>query len=488
MAYDDSFLDNGVRPNRYSEMNPLPEDPNAPKPVDGRVDITFDNEGMLANMILFPALNGGRPITAEKVIAELHKNGIVEGIDDYDIKDMVEGQVYETPICCARAIPPKRGKNGFVSFRYDKERKIKPKHDEYGVVDFHELDSIVPIRKGDIIADITLPTPGEPGMNIFGKPLPAEPGIAAKVAVGKNTILTADGKNIVSACDGHIVYGTGCFVVEDTVTIRDDLDLAVGNINFFGDVCIKGNVMEGFAINAGKNVRIDGSVFGGEITAGGDINIVGGAINAKIRCEGNAKIGFCENADIVVKGNIESKQFAFCNIFCYGALTAKGAKGVIVGGKITSMHDITAGIIGSEKYTSTEINIGDGSVMFAQKCDAEAELEEAENVFDSAVRNLDFLKHRKSVQGGLLTDAQQKQVKIETQNKLFYSMRKKELRQLIEQLEEDIRNKDSLCCRCQGKIYPGARFCINFLTMEITETYTRSTVTIVDEKLAVVPN
>lgn len=485
MAFDEKFED---RLNNLSNEDLVPADKKKPPKVDGRVEITCDQEGMVANMVLYAPLNGGRPVTADMVIAELNKNGVVEGIDDFDISDMIKDEVYETPICVARAIPPRRGKNGFVTFRFDKEHKLKPKHNEFGIADYRELNSIVPIRKGDVIADITLPTPGEPGVNIFGKPIPAEPGIAAKVTVGKNTALTADGKNIVAAVDGHIVYGTGCFVVEDTVTVKSDLDISIGNISFFGDVHVRGNVMEGFTITAGKNVRIDGTIFGGEITAGGNITIVGGCLNTKVDCEGNFTAGFCENAEITAKGNVEAKQFAFCDVFSYGSVVAKGMTGAIVGGKITSMHDLTAGIIGSEKYTATEINVGDGSVIYARKRVAEADLEESNEAYETACKNLEFLKHRKSVQGGLLTEAQQRQMKTETQNKLFHSMRKREMVQLIAQLDEDIKNKDALKAKCTNIIYPGARFCINFLTLEVTEKSSRSTVTIVDDKLAVVPN
>lgn len=485
VAFDESISDRV--PNTRSKEEPMTSGEGSPV-ADGRVDITVDPEGTIANMVLFPPLNGGRPVTAEQVIDELHKAGVVEGIDDFDIKDMVADGVYETPICVARAIPPKRGKNGFVTFRYDKEHKLKPKQNEFGIANYRELNSIVPIRKGAVIADITLPTMGEPGMNVFGKVIPAEPGTAAKVTVGKNTAVTADGKAIVASVDGHILYGTGCFIVEDTVTIKADLDISIGNINFFGDVHIRGNVMEGFSITAGKNVKIDGTIFGGEITAGGNINIVGGCLNTKIDCEGNVYAGFCENAIITAGGNVESKQFAFCDVFCHGALTAKGMTGAIVGGKITSMHDVTAGIIGSEKYTATEINIGDGSVIFARKKQAESELEDSTEAYNTACKNIEFLKHRKERQGGLLTEAQQKQIKTETQNKLFHSMRKKELTKLIEQLDEDLKNKDALSAKCTNIIYPGARFCINFLTLEITKAATRSTVTIVDDKLTVVPN
>ena len=67
-------------------------------------------------------------------------------------------------------------------------------------------------------------------------------------------------------------------------------------------------------------------------------------------------------------------------------------------------------------------------------------------------------------------------------------MRKKELGDLIAQLDEDIKNKDALSAKCTGVIYPGAKFCINFLTLEVTEKAVRSTVTILKDNIAVIPN
>lgn len=480
MAFDESIID------KIPPKELLPQTEDGLPAIDGRVSVTADPEGMLANMVLYAPQNGGRPITTEKVLEELKNNGITTGIDEFDINDMIEAQVYETPVCVARAIPPKRGQNGSIVYKFDKDHKLTPQRDEFGICNYRELNSIVPIRKGEIIAVITLPTEGTPGENIYGKPIPAEAGIPAKYTVGRNTMLTADEKMIVAACDGHILFSKGGFIVEDTVTVKTDLDISIGNINFFGDVHIKGNVMEGFTVNAGRNVRIDGSVFGSEIVAGGKVTIVGGCIGSTVRCEGSADIGFCENATIRAEGNVVSKQFAFCDVFCYGALTAKGTNGVIVGGKITSMHDINAGIIGSDKYTPTEINIGDGSVLFNKKCEAEALLKDVKKSLDNAVRNLDFLKFRKKQQAGILTDAQQKQVKVETRAKLLNSMRRKELEDEIRQLDEDIKGKDNLCARVTGIIYPGAKFCVNFLTLEITEKTKRSRVTIVDDKLTTV--
>ncbi|MDE6726674.1 MAG: FapA family protein, partial [Oscillospiraceae bacterium] len=210
-------------------------------------------------------------------------------------------------------------------------------------------------------------------------------------------------------------------------------------------------------------------------------------INTKLTCDGNVDIGFCENSEIFVKGDITSKQFAFCTVFCYGAVTAKGPTGVIAGGKVTSMHDVNAGIIGSMKYTPTEVYIGDGSVLFARKREAEADMKESVRIFETAVKNLAFLKQRKTNQGGTLTESQQRQFRAETQSKLFHSMRINELQVLIDKLEEDIKHKDALRANVTGKIYPGSKFIINFLTLEISDLVSHSCVTIVNDKIAALP-
>lgn len=461
-------------------------DENAIIKIDSRVEIKSDDGGKSAIVCIHSPQNGGADVTEEMMRTEIKNFGIVHGLDEIAYKMLIKDKMYEHPVIIAKATQPKNGENGYITFRFDKEHKLKPHQNEFGVADYRELDAIVPIHKNEIIADIVLPGEGVPGKDIFGNEIPPQPGVAAKVSLGKNTLLTTDGLQIVASCDGHIVFGNGSFQVEEAVTIKTDLDISVGNISFFGDVHIKGNVMEGFSVNAGKNVKIDGSVFGGEITAGGDVTIVGGCINSKLTCDGNADIGFCENSEIFAKGDLSSKQFAFCNAFCYGGVTAKGPTGVISGGKVTSMHDVNAAIVGSSKYTPTEIYIGDGSVLFARKREAEAGLMESVRIFDSAVKNLSFLKQRKAAQG-LLTEPQQRQFRMETQNKLFHSMRINELQMLIEKLEQDIMNKDALRAVVTGKIYPGVKFIINFLTLDITDVTSHSYVTIVNNKIDTIP-
>ena len=108
-------------------------------------------------------------------------------------------------------------------------------------------------------------------------------------------------------------------------------------------------------------------------------------------------------------------------------------------------------------------------------------------IFETAVKNLAFLKQRKSMQGGALTEPQQRQFRTETQNKLFHSMRINELQALIDKLDDDIKNKDNLRANVSGRIYPGSKFIINFLTLEVTELASHSYVTIVGDRIEALP-
>ena len=59
----------------------------------------------------------------------------------------------------------------------------------------------------------------------------------------------------------------------------EEVNPSIGNINFAGDVVIKGNVGAGSVIKATGDVIIHGFVESAEITAGGDVEI-GLGVNA----------------------------------------------------------------------------------------------------------------------------------------------------------------------------------------------------------------
>ena len=72
-------------------------------------------------------------------------------------------------------------------------------------------------------------------------------------------------------------------------------------------------------------------------------------------------------------------------------------------------------------------------------------------------------------------------MKTETQNKVFYSVKRKELEEYIAQLEADLKHRDDLCAKVTGTIFPGSKFCINYLTLDATEVYNRSKVCVIND-------
>lgn len=96
-----------------------------------------------------------------------------------------------------------------------------------------------------------------------------------------------------------LVYTNGSFCIEESLLIRGDVDVSSGNIDFIGDIMVKGNVMEGFSVTSKKNVTIFGTVTNGTVTADGDITIKLGSINSKLRSEkGSIKLDFCQNSSV----------------------------------------------------------------------------------------------------------------------------------------------------------------------------------------------
>ena len=96
------------------------------------------------------------------------------------------------------------------------------------------------------------------------------------------------------------------------------------------------------------------------------------------------------------------------------------------------------------------------------------------------------MKSRKKIQGGALTDMQARQMKTETQNKVYFSVRRKDLQGYIAQLDADLKHRDDLCAIVNNKIYPGSHFCINYLSLDITDTFGRSRVCIIDDTVQIV--
>jgi len=264
-------------------------------PIDGTINLEVDDKFMNARLSIQPAKNGGREVTEQMVRDAMAMQGIRYGVDEKAFKDAFSNGGLSVQL--AKGDPPVDGKNGYLTYHFERKSGAQMKADEFGNVDFRDLGLIQNIEKDTIIADIFAETPGSPGRDIRGIELPQYPGKPAKITVGNGVALSEDGTHIKAAIQGNLRWNKDHFVVDKELVVGD-IDLSVGNIDFIGDIIIKGNVCEGFVVRSGGNISIAGNVTSATIEADGNINAKLGFVSSKVSAGGDITVSFGENSEI----------------------------------------------------------------------------------------------------------------------------------------------------------------------------------------------
>lgn len=419
--------------------------------------------------------NGGMDITVDRIMRALDEKHISYGILQDDINEAVENKRYNENICVAKWDAPVDGTDGSIKFFYKIDSNLAPVENEHGIVDYKNLGVVRNITAGTPIAAITLPTEGSPGKDITGMVVNQKKGVAVTVNVGKGTSLIDDGKQIIAAVDGNLVYKNGSFAVDETLVIDGDVDVSSGNIDFIGAVTVKGSVFEGFRVTSKRNIIINGSANGAEITADGDISIKIGAINSMIDSKGSIKLGFCENCKVHACGNVESASFVGGEVFADQKILATG-KGVMMGGKYTALDGIEASVIGSEKYVKTEITLGNNAVLNKERSDLEKKIEEMEDKADQLGKILITLAE---LAKKAKLPPEREQLKTEAlRNRLKLQSEVKKNKARIAEIDEELKQMQNLSVGCKRMFYPGVILRINncILQVNAATNHARATV------------
>lgn len=455
------------------------------KIIHANADISVDPNCTTAFMTITAPENGGLEITTQKVYAAIQAKGVKFGLLEQDIIEAVENKKYGENICIARWKPPVDGVDGRVEYFFHRETAFKPVEDENGNVDYKNLGLVRNVYRGTPIAKITLPTDGEPGMDIMGKAVHQRKGVPASVKVGKGTELVKEGTEIVASVDGNLTYSNGAFNIEESLLIRGDVDVASGNIDFIGDIVIRGNVMEGFAVTSKKNVTIHGTVTNGTVTADGNITVKLGCINSTLTSnKGSIKMDFCENSKISAAGSVESNSFVGGDVFAGTVINAAG-KGVMVGGKYTALQNITASVIGSESYAKTLVTLGNNAVLSEEMDGHKRKITEMADKVDQLGKILTTLTEM--AKAGKLSPEREK-MKVDAMRSRFqFQGEIKRLEARIKDIETTLQRKQNLSVSCKKAFYPGVSLRINSYVLQVTTMTPHSRATIGDGDIVMVP-
>lgn len=322
-------------------------------------EVSRDNMFVAATMM--PAVMGGSKMTEKEIIGDLQAKGVKFGYDEAVIGELIKMEAYNTKVIVAKGQPVTPGSDGKIQYMFDTKPVPKPKVDENGSVDYHELNLINKVTAGQTVAVIIPAVAGISGHNVLGAEL--IPNKVSKVSFkyNKNLHVSDDGLELIADVNGHISLEGDKVFVSNTYEVPVDVDVTTGDINYDGNVLIRGNVRAGFSVKATGDVTVLGVVEGARVEAGGNLTIsrgVQGMNKAVLIAGGNAVAKFLENATINCEGNLDTDTLLHSNVTAGGYIEANGKNGLIIGGIIRSGKNISAKQIGNEMGTSTDISIG----------------------------------------------------------------------------------------------------------------------------------
>ncbi|MGE5615198.1 MAG: DUF342 domain-containing protein [Bacillota bacterium] len=437
--------------------------------LNATANLSVTPDKMKAYISFIPPENG-RMMTKEEILDFLNENGIIYGINKTNLDTVVQYPIYNETIVIAEGTPPVPGQNGKLEFHFDTHRETKPTILEDGRVDFRELNLIQNAVKGQVLCTLIPPSPGTPGKTVYGTDIPAVDGKPVALPKGRNVSVSEDGMQLVSNIDGQILYIDGKVSVFSTHEVQADVDNSTGNINFVGNVHIRGNVLSGFIVEAGGNVEVMGVVEGAIIKAGGDIILrrgMQGMGKGILVSGGDIVARYIENSNVQAKNNIKAEAIMHSNIKCGNKLELSGKKGLLVGGSCKVGKEIIAKVIGSHLATSTDIEVGVDPTIRERYKALKDELASSENDYRKADQAVVILK--KLEMTGTLTPEKQELLSKSVRTKAFLMNRITEIKEELIQIEGRLQQEAYGKIRCYNVIYPGTKVSIGSCMMYVKE-------------------
>lgn len=438
-----------------------------------RVDVTANailSPDRMKGYITFNPPDNGNMMSLEEVLDVLSKNGIIYGINRTNLETIVKYPVFNEMICIAEGTPPVNGQNGKVEFHFDIKKESKPTILEDGRVDFRELNLIESVVQGQKLCTLIPPIQGTPGRTVSGTDIPALDGKPAALPKGRNVSVSPDGMNLVANISGQVSYLDGKISIFATYEVPADVDNSTGNINFVGNVTIRGNVLSGFILEAGGNVEVWGVVEGAVIKAGGDIVLrrgMQGMGKGVLVSGGDIIARYIENSNVEARNNIKSEAIMHSNVKCGNKLELSGRKGLLVGGSCKVGKEIAAKVIGSHMATVTDIEVGVDPTVRERYKAVKDEIATMETDIRKAEQAIAILK--KFELAGALTPEKQEIMAKSVRTKVFYSNKLCELKEEMAQMEAKLQQESYGKIRCYNFIYPGTKVAIGTCMMFVRE-------------------
>jgi uncharacterized protein (DUF342 family) len=246
-------------------------------------------------------------------------------------------------------------------------KESKPEIRKDGKVDYYEMQLINRVNPGDWLGERLEATDGKTGKTVRGEEIKPVKGKTAVLNYDRNSVaeVSTEGKTtLYSRLSGAINYTSGRISVSNHLEINGDAGVSTGNIKFDGYLTIKGTILDGFTVEATRDIEINSELglgnVKGIISTNGSIYIKGG-ISAKerveVRAARNIFVKFADNASIICGETAHIGYYSLNCDVCARDIIFDSSNGQVIGGHIKSEVHISVPIGGSEMERKTTIEV-----------------------------------------------------------------------------------------------------------------------------------
>ncbi|WP_312371323.1 DUF342 domain-containing protein [Lachnoclostridium sp.] len=427
------------------------------------IKVTISDDRMEAVARFYPPSPNGSVMNFTEIINDLVKAGVKYGVVEENVKSFLNERIYLEDIVLARGTEPVQGKNAVITYYFNTDLTRKPKENEDGTVDFHQLDTISRVSKGALLANLVPAIQGRPGISVVGAAIQPDRVEHKILRTGTKTKLSEDGGSLYSLADGHALLSGEKVNVSDSFEIKGDVDASTGDIEYDGNVSIKGSVRTGYKVIANGDIIVDGVVEGALLQAGGQIILkrgIQGMNKGALIAASNIVSKFIENAEVRAGGYITSEALLHSRVSARGDVIVGGKKGFITGGEIRSGTMIHAKTAGSTMGTNTLLEVGVDPTIIEEYRRIEKELPNMNKELEQLTQNL--LLYLKKFKGGENLPLDKKLlIKSMSVNKDALEKKKAESIARMEELQSFMDDNESGCIKISDTIYPGCKVAIS---------------------------
>ncbi|AIF52097.1 DUF342 domain-containing protein [Pelosinus sp. UFO1] len=429
-----------------------------------RIVVTRDKMEASLEIILPPKC---KPLNMETVLEKIKASGIVFGLNHDAIK-----KAYDSPgnsVVFATGQQAVHGTNAQIKYHVTIADKARPQELEDGSVDFKKMNLFTTVQPDDLLAEKILATPGVPGTDVLGHPVIAKPGKDLMLPVGKN-VKVVDTNTIRAEIAGQLLIVNNKVNVLPIIEIKEDVDVSTGNIEFIGNVTVRGSVMPGFSVKADGNVEIFGSVSGGTVEGKNVVIKMGiqGMHRGYVKAKENVVAKFIENA--TVHAGVE---ILVSDVVMHSRITAgkkvqvEGRRGLIVGGNIMAGEEIRAKVVGTQMSTSTELEVGVNPTIREEYQHIRREIKKVEVNLEQTQKALNIL--RAMDQHTIPADKREMLLKL-TKAQFHLVGQAETMRTRMKVIEGEFEEMRAGRIKVAEAIYPGVKVVVGTLVKPIRDT------------------